>query len=251
MPPPGTPAQQRLQEGVQAQLGQDLAVVCTGVDGDPGWLWAEERAAVAKAIPRRQREFAAGRAAARAAMRQLGQRECAIPAREDRSPAWPEQFIGSISHSATFCVAVVGLKRRWASAGIDIEEDRRVEPDLWPSICRPRELETLVQGDAAARKSMVTRLFSAKEAFFKWQYPHTRQMLDFQDVEVRFDPALCVFEALRVTGLADDGGHAVASGRQFLLEGQILSLVVTEYPKNASKQGLLPGRMNDGRISMR
>ncbi|OSZ75431.1 4'-phosphopantetheinyl transferase [Hydrogenophaga sp. IBVHS1] len=234
-----TAAHQRLQATVQAQLGPELAVICTGVEGHPECLWPGERMAVAKAIPRRQREFAAGRAAARAAMRQLGWCECAIPAREDRSPTWPEGLVGSISHSAGFCVAVVATNRHWDSIGIDIESDQRVEPDLWPSICLPEELQQITHEDVLTTKSRVTRLFSAKEAFFKWQYPDTLRMLDFQDVEVRLNADGSSFEALCLREHRDDSRRCNATGQQFLLEGQILSLVVTEYPKNASKAALV------------
>lgn len=235
-----TTAHQRLQAAVQAQLGPELAVICTGVEGDPEWLWPVERVAVDKAIPRRQREFAAGRAAARAAMRQLGWPECAIPAREDRSPTWPEGLVGSISHSASFCVAVVATNSHWASVGIDIEADKGVEPDLWPSICLPQELEAFAHEDMQSAKSRASRLFSAKEAFFKWQYPETLKMLDFHDVEVQLNADGTSFEAWCRRDKQADCPRDHAIGRQLVLEGQILSVVVTEYPKNARKAALLP-----------
>lgn len=225
-----TPAHQRLQSALQACLGPDLAVVCTGVDGQPDALWPDERAAMASAIPRRQREFAAGRAAARAAMRRLGWPECAIPPRQDRSPAWPDGWVGSISHSASVCLAVGAWRQRWASIGIDIEEDQRVGPELWPLVCRPRELRSLEALDAPAQKHRVTRLFSAKEAFYKWQYPQTRRMLDFQDVEIRLRPDGSGFEVLGATAPDAPEGPVLATGRQLPLEGHVFSCVAQRAP---------------------
>lgn len=220
------PVHRQLQAELRACLGSDLAVVCSDVDGDPASLWPEERAAVSNAVPRRQREFAAGRAAARTALRQLGRRECAIPIRRDRSPAWPEGLTGSISHSRGVCVVVMALKQHWGSLGVDVEEDGRVEPDLWPSICLREELDTLAQMTSpTARKSRVTRLFGAKEAFFKWQYPDTQEMLDFHDAEIRLDPTGSTFEVFCRKISTGASRHAVVQGRQFLVEGQILSLV--------------------------
>ena len=48
-----------------------------------------ETAHAAKAIPKRQRELSAGRAAARLAMAHLGAAPLAIPPAADRSPIWP------------------------------------------------------------------------------------------------------------------------------------------------------------------
>lgn len=220
-----SPAHQRLEAQLQTRLGSDLAVVCTGVDGDPQSLWPEEQAVVAQAIPRRQREFAAGRAAARAAMARLGWAACAIPAFQDRSPAWPEGLVGSITHSAHFCVAVVGLSARWASVGVDIEEDQRIEADVWPSICVPGELDALTRAPEPTRKTLVTRLFGAKEAFFKWQYPGTRQMLDFQDVQIRLSADGETFVAWRLNDRHGAASQSVAQGLQLLAQGQVLSLV--------------------------
>ena len=69
-------------------------------------LWPGE--ALPGAIPRRQTEFSAGRAAARAAMTSLGFAAAAIPAAPDRAPVWPPGITGSISHSATACLAILG-----------------------------------------------------------------------------------------------------------------------------------------------
>ena len=224
MQAPATAAPARIEARLQACLGPQLAVVCTGVNGDPQALWPEERAALAKAIERRQREFAAGRAAARTAMRRLGWPECAIPVHEDRSPIWPAGLVGSISHSASFCIAVVGLQSAWACMGIDIEQDHRVTPELWPSICVPEELQALALVPPADQRSWVTRVFGAKEAFFKAQYPGTRQMLEFHDVEVRLDPQASTFQAWhRSPGRGAQ--RLAAAGQQMQLEGQVLSVV--------------------------
>jgi len=70
-------------------------------------LFLEEKQAVDRAVPKRQREFAAGRMAARQAMAQIGKTPAPIPVNTDRSPHWPEGVVGSISHSLEIAVAVV------------------------------------------------------------------------------------------------------------------------------------------------
>ena len=175
-----------LQSELQNRLGPNVAVVCTGVDGDPESLWAEEREAVARAVPKRQREFAAGRQAARAAMQRLNWPAAAIPSNTDRSPHWPEGLVGSISHCSDACAVVVGRKTHWESVGIDVEADCGIDESLWSIICSPSELRLLKELYSPNSASCVTRLFAAKEAFYKWLFPIEKIILDFQDVSVNW-----------------------------------------------------------------
>ncbi len=201
---------QRLQAELQAWLGPEVAVVCTGVDGDPESLWPEEREAIARAVPKRQREFAAGRSAARTAMRRLNWLATAIPAHSDRSPCWPAGLVGSIAHSADTCVAVVGRQDAWVSIGIDIEPDRGIDESLWGIICTPDEQRQLGEQGPESRASLVTRVFVAKEAFYKWHYPQHRTLLDFNDVSVKWGRKGSGFEVVPVSRNMHD---SVARGR--------------------------------------
>lgn len=173
-----------LRQQLVAAMGPGIGVACTGVDGDQKLLWPVERATIRLAVPRRQREFAAGRWAAREAITQIGRAPSAIPSAPDRSPIWPEGLVGSIAHTGRTCVAIAGRRDHVYAMGIDIEEDIPLDPDLWESICTPEELAAVASLPRSERGQWVTRLFCAKEAFYKWQYPQTRCMLDFRDVQV-------------------------------------------------------------------
>ena len=202
------------------RLGPGIGVACTGVDGDPGALYAEEFAAVQKAIPRRQREFAAGRLAARQAMARIGRPPAAIPSAPDRSPIWPDGLTGSISHTDRACLAVVGASGNGQSIGIDLEDDVPMDPALWDSICTPGERAFVSRLPETLQGRLVTRLFSAKEAFYKWQYPRTRRMLEFQDVHVTL-PSSELPSRWRVVSThrdaqADIEGHGIASNGYFV-----------------------------------
>ena len=178
------PKHLRLQAELQTRLESDVSVVCTGVDGDLGSLWPEEKKAIRGAVVRRQREFAAGRAAAREAMAQIGWPAEAIPSSPDRSPVWPAGMVGSIAHNGHVCVAIAGRRDQAHAIGIDIEEDISLSTDLWVTICTPNELAIIATLPRSERGRWVTRLFCAKEAFYKWQYPQTERMLDFCDVQI-------------------------------------------------------------------
>lgn len=172
-------------------LGQDVALACLSTsEGDTNTLAPSERMAVSAAVEHRRREFAAGRSAARSAMRYLGRGEAAIPANPDRSPCWPPGLVGSISHCRTTCVAVVALDRSWQSVGVDVEHDQGMPFELWGSICGPDELRRIRQMPVSIQGRWVTRVFCAKEAYYKWVYPRIQTILDFHDVVIEMDPIL-------------------------------------------------------------
>jgi len=176
-----------LHQALVKALGTRIGVACTGVDGDPELLWPGEMTTIRRAVPRRQREFAAGRAAARQAMTRIGWPPSAIPSAPDRSPVWPEGMVGSIAHTGRLCVAITGRRNQVHAMGIDIEEDLPLDPALWASICTPEELSAMASLPPSEGGHWVTQLFCAKEAFYKWQYPQTKRMLDFQDVQITMD----------------------------------------------------------------
>jgi 4'-phosphopantetheinyl transferase EntD len=175
------PMHVRLQAQLKACLGPRLAVVCSSVDADPDTLWCEERVAVTQAVPRRQREFAAGRAAARLAMQQLGWSPSPVPSNPDRSPSWPEGLVGGLSHSSTTCLVVMGRKEDWLSLGIDIEPDSGIEPSLWSTVCSTKELSWIYSYPATERPLLVSHIFTAKEAFYKSCNSEQQAKLDFHN----------------------------------------------------------------------
>lgn len=154
-----------------------LAHATRDVDGQVPPLSGPEEAAIAGAVPLRRAEFAAGRAAARAALGRIGIPPLSIPMAADRSPSWPEGVVGSISHTAGTCVAIVARRTSAAGLGVDIEPLQVLAPDLIPRIADREEiaiLRDLTPGLAALR------IFSLKEAAYKAKYPLSRDAMDFE-----------------------------------------------------------------------
>jgi 4'-phosphopantetheinyl transferase EntD len=147
-------------------------------DAEP--LLAVERACLIRAAPRRRLEFAAGRHCAREALGELGAPPVALPRRPDRQPEWPPGFVGSISHGAGYCGAVVARRSTCAGIGFDAESWGRVRPPLWRRIATPPELAWLRAQSQEAGERWATVLFSAKEAFYKAQFPVSASFLGFQ-----------------------------------------------------------------------
>jgi len=152
--------------------------------GDPAALLPEERQYHRGAVPKRVQEFAAGRACAHRLLAEFGLVDFPVKVTEDRQPVWPDALVGSITHTRGFCAAVLAKKESLSAIGIDSEIAAGVRADLWRGICTPSEtawLRALPQGE---QTSAATLIFSAKEAFYKCQYPLVHERLNFHDADV-------------------------------------------------------------------
>jgi 4'-phosphopantetheinyl transferase EntD len=152
--------------------------------GDASLLLPVESAGLGRAVQTRVQEFAAGRSCARIALAQFGIHDFPLAVRGDRQPAWPPSMVGSITHTAGLCAAVVGEAARFVGLGLDCEVVGDVESDLWPKICIPREiawLRSLPPGEQTRASALI---FAAKEAFYKCQYPAVGEFLSFHDIRL-------------------------------------------------------------------
>ena len=217
---------QALHQQIASALGSGIGFALNGVDGDLQLLWPVERAVIAKAIPRRQREFAAGRAAAREAMARIGWAAQAVPSAPDRSPVWPKGLVGSIAHSNRVCVAMAGRSNQVHAIGIDVEEDVAMHEDHWETICTPSELAVISTLPSTERGRWVTRIFCIKEAFYKWQYPQTRRMLAFLDVQVTLSQDRSAFSVTSVEPSNAPLPTCIFEGSLMTVNGLALAWVV-------------------------
>jgi 4'-phosphopantetheinyl transferase EntD len=206
-------------------LGGAVGVACSGIASDTSLLYPEEREAVSRAVPKRQREFATGRTNARLAMARIGETPTAIPSGPDRAPVWPAHLVGSISHTDRACVAVVARRSQVGAIGIDLENDAPLEDKLWPIICTPAELAQVASLPIEQRGRQVTRLFSAKEAVYKWQYPLTGCVLGFQQIQLKWLPGPSGQRF--VVALKGSSGLSPPEGYCFNDEGLVVSWVHT------------------------
>ena len=165
-------------------------------------LLPQEQQFLTKAAPKRIHEFAAGRACARTALSDLGYVSVALLMGPDRAPLWPGGATGSITHTDSFCAAVVAPTRQIRALGLDAEPAQSVKPDLWRRICTPQELAMLQAQDDQSARAAATLIFSAKEAFYKCQYTLTREWLGFADIGITIDADGFTVEATRSLQIA-------------------------------------------------
>ena len=151
----------------------------------------DEAAAVAGAVAKRRQEFAAGRACARRALAMLGSPPIPLPSTARRAPAWPDGYVGSITHCAGFCAAVAAGSDTVRSLGLDAEAAAPLDSELVAMVCAPAERSAFAHLPPPAASDWPKLAFCAKEAFYKCVDPVWRNFLDFLDVRVAFriDPS--------------------------------------------------------------
>lgn len=177
-----------------------------------GELFPEERAFIQAAVPKRRAEFATARILARRALAALGAPPIPLVPTPDRAPVWPSGYTGSISHCTDYCAVVVARSRDVASLGLDVEDLRELEPAMQTLVLTPAERRWVGAQPKAIQSVLPILIFSAKEAYYKCQYPITRGFLDFQDVGLSIEWASGTFEA-RVLKAAWPAAVARLSGR--------------------------------------
>jgi 4'-phosphopantetheinyl transferase EntD len=129
-------------------------------------------------------DYKSGRYCAAEALRNLGLKNATVLTGIWGEPIWPNKYVGSISHCDQLIGAVVALKEKHFSLGIDIEEVGKVNERIWDLIFTENEKNFLRVYEGEKLKQLSTIIFSIKESFYKFQFPITNEFLDFLDVEV-------------------------------------------------------------------
>ncbi len=203
-------------EGV---FSDEVRVASAPIEDRIDSLFPEELASIRQASPARRAEFSTGRWLARKLLVELGCPPVAIPRDRDRSPRWPDDWVGSITHSGQACAAAVAPASGFLGIGIDLEPDEAVKPGLERMICYGAELDWVAAAGAAERGRRCRAVFSAKEAVYKAFHPRTRRVWRFVDVAVEIDLVSDSFRAR----LPADAGTPSIEGRVLRRNGWIIS----------------------------
>ena len=151
----------------------------------PAFAFGEEAAEIQAAIPKRQREYAAGRRLSHELLDAAGARREPLLSNGNRVPIWPDGFTGSISHCDGLCVAAVCPTTSHSAVGVDVEVAKPLKENLWSQILVPSEADRFeVLGERGATLAMAH--FSAKEAVYKLVAAEFGRYIGFREVELRF-----------------------------------------------------------------
>ena len=148
-------------------------------------LLGEERELAQKLTdPNTKLRFIAGRTAARKALAGLGIAPCAIKKSQSGAPIWPNNIVGSISHSGDLAIAVLSTADKFRSIGADLERTtREFDSKISERVLLPNEL---AWGTTKADlfKERLLMIFSAKEAIYKALSPLGAPVFWFHDLEL-------------------------------------------------------------------
>jgi 4'-phosphopantetheinyl transferase EntD len=192
-------------------------------------LFPEEAAAIASAVPKRQREFRTVRGCARAALAGLGLDRPPMVPGERGAPSWPAGVVGSMTHCAGYAAAAVAPTHLFAGLGIDAEPHAPLPAGVLDVVTCASEREHLIELAGTHPDVYWDRvLFSAKESVYKTWFPLTRSWLDFEDVAVTIDPAGGTFGArLLVTGPVLDARPLTGFDGRWLVRNGLVLVVTT------------------------
>jgi len=137
-----------------------------------------------KTSAKREYEFKLGRHCAESQLRLFGENST-VDVNADRSPAWPQGFVGSISHSSKWAWAAVARQQDLRSVGVDTEviASANTMQQLQYEIATGEEWDVVAATGLTPRQCFSV-IFSAKEAFYKCWYPVNPKYFDFADAVV-------------------------------------------------------------------
>jgi len=211
-----------------------VAVASTRGDILDAALLPAEEAVVARAVEKRRREFASGRACARRALAQVGVDSVAIPSGPRGEPQWPQGIVGSITHCEGYRGCAVARRSDFATIGVDAEVDAGLPPGVLGDIALAEERRQLTElASASGGPSWDRLLFSIKESVYKAWFPLAGCWLGFEDASVIIDAKRRTFAArLLVPGPSLGGGELNGfSGEWWAGQGLLVSAIAVPAPE--------------------
>jgi 4'-phosphopantetheinyl transferase EntD len=197
-------------------------------DLDEAALFPVEEEIVGRAVEKRRREFATGRACARRALERLGLPPVPIESGARGEPLWPTGVVGSITHCDGYRACAVAKSAQARAVGIDAEPNAPLPEGLLSDIARPEELPLLAELSHSAPAIHWDRLlFSAKETVYKAWFPLAERWLGFEDATLTIDPAGTFSARLLVPGPIVGGNEVTGfEGRWLARDGLVLAAIL-------------------------
>ncbi len=138
------------------------------------------------AAPKRQLEYLASRYCLSQVLKQANLNpDLKVERKSDRSPIWPDQWVGSITHSNCVASVTMAPKALVSSIGIDIEEVMPI--DTARKVAKAILTDSEVGGDdrfGFEHNEWVTLLLSAKESLYKCLHPFVGKFFGFDYAEI-------------------------------------------------------------------
>lgn len=160
----------------------------------------------------RRKQYSSGRRAVQLGLSSFNVTEIPILF-DDRKPSWPVSIVGSIAHSQSLAVALVGFKQDFRGVGIDVLPKYVVSDRVRERILLDEELKVASEG---GDRDLQTMFFCAKESIYKASNPETDEFLGFKDVRLHVNPTATEYSAETVS--EKQSSELVATGRGYMFE---------------------------------
>ena len=201
-----------------------VSTACCRISDAGARMDSAEYASIKHAVEARQQEFSAGRMCARQALKSLGCFTGPLHKLPNRSIAWPEGIIGTISHNEIWCGAAVARHCDVSGIGLDIETVTRIGENLWRKILTKDEYTLLSRQPAVKTQQWAALVFSAKEAVYKCIAALAPQRIGFMDAVIVPDLHKGVFEVKFKEAIAERIPRELQlQGRFFFYEGVVFT----------------------------
>jgi enterobactin synthetase component D len=133
--------------------------------------------------PNRKDEFILGRlCASKAYELSTGQELLTLQSNKDRSPAWPAEVVGTISHNQFWVGAAVAKKDDLLGIGMDFEVMGRTRLALASQI---RSSGDIKEHSRFSEEELLTLIFSCKETLYKALHPMVKVFFGFEAAAVK------------------------------------------------------------------
>ncbi|XUY30422.1 4'-phosphopantetheinyl transferase family protein (plasmid) [Agrobacterium sp. rho-8.1] len=147
---------------------------------DRFWLAPDELAMFQDANNKVKAASGAARHLIRKILRERGEPEVSVIKTTLGNPIWPDNLVGSISHSDEVAFAVIANRDKFIGIGVDVEKTSGITSDLASLILTPSEQSSY--GDEA-----IASIFSIKEACYKACYHADSVFFSFLDIEINLE----------------------------------------------------------------
>lgn len=174
-------------------------------------------------VKKRQAEFLAGRLVAKKALMDMGIHNFDVNIGENRQPIWPENILGTITHTHNLAICALVRSEDYSCLGVDTENilNSKTAGEISKNILTEREAKLLSNALGISQVCICTLAFSAKESLFKALYRRVNEYFDFLDVEI----LSCTSDCLTF-GIIEPLSQDIKSGMRFNCHFQIDETVV-------------------------
>lgn len=146
--------------------------------------------ALRHAVRKRQAEYLASRWLVAKLLETVDIPHFQLYNRPDRSPIWPTETVGSLSHHGYKAFAIIDTVTAWAGNDIERILTQEKAAELRSMIMTPEELAILTAVGLSLPQA-TTLVFSVKETVYKAVYPAVQTLFGFEQVTVTaIDPRL-------------------------------------------------------------